>query len=60
MSREFISGNSFNVYIWNMLIYVESVSFLIIDNIVMVIIYGVLDGYVFGDVEVSGEMELDW
>ena len=60
MSREFTSGNSFNVYIWNMPIHVESASLSITDNTAMVTTHGVPDGYVFGDVEASGEMELDW
>ena len=45
MSREFTSGNSFNVYIWNMPIHVESASLAITDNTAMVTTHGVPDGY---------------
>lgn len=60
MSREFNSGKSFTIYLWQMPIHVESASLSITDNTAVANTHGVPDGYVFGDVEASGELELDW
>ncbi|MCJ2164654.1 MULTISPECIES: phage protein [unclassified Pseudodesulfovibrio] len=54
-----ISGKSFDTTIGDLLVHVEKISLEITDNSGVAKTKGVPDGYVIGDVEASGEIELD-
>lgn len=59
MSREHISGQSFEFYLSGMPIRAESVSLSISDNTTYATTHGVPDGWVSGDVSAEGEVTLD-
>lgn len=54
-----IGGKSFDVYIGDLLVHVEKASLSITDNTKPAKDHGVPNGHVDGDVEASGELELD-
>ena len=54
-----ISGKSFDTTIGDLLVHVEKISLEITDNSGVAKTKGIPDGYVLGDVEASGEIELD-
>lgn len=54
-----ISGKSFDVHIGDMLVHVEKVSLSITDNSGVAKDKGIPNGTIDGDVEASGELELD-
>lgn len=59
MSRERISGMSFDFYLGLIPVHAESVSLTITDNTAVAQTRGIPDGYVSGDVGADGEIELD-
>lgn len=59
MSREHISGQSFDFYLNGMPIRAESANLSISDNTTYASTHGVPDGWVAGDVSAEGEIELD-
>lgn len=59
MSRERISGQSFDFFMNGLPIHSESVSLSITDNTAVAQTRGIPDGYVHGDVSAEGEITVD-